>query len=236
MTALKKEQFSYDEVPTWLECEEYTDSDMSVDAEKAWKRAIELMHEKDLSDKAVLDYGCSQGGFLRMLYESRPFKFGLGVDVAVESLAAGRQLLNGQPIEYKHVNALADYSETFDIAQSHWVIFHFEDLAKHAQEMAHVMKPGGVYYFHSGEHSESKVWKRWQPLLEKRIKLPTYTHTPEGCVKAFEDNGFKVTVEPWTWEEMAFAKDFQPDAWYESREEFEDHYLNRLLMFRAVKQ
>lgn len=234
--AQKQEKlFNEAEVDTWLVSEDYTDHDMAVDAVPAFRRAIELMTETNLSDKSILDFGCNQGGFLRMLYEQRPFKYGLGVDVANASLAEATKLLNGQPIEYTHVNNLIDYPERFDIVQSHWVIFHFESMREHARQIKHVLKPGGVYYFHSGEHSESKAWIRWKELLEKRINLKTYTHSPDDCVKAFEAEGFSVEIVPWAWKEIAYIEDFKPTVWHPTREQYEDHYMNRILMFRAVR-
>ena len=226
--------FDAPEIPTWLESEDYTDENMAVDAIPAWKKAIELMAETDLGDKAVLDFGCNRGGFLRMLYGQRPFRYGLGVDVAMESLAAARrETAPAQPIEFAHVTALAGHESRFDVAQSHWVIFHFERLAEHARQMRHVLKAGGIYYFHSGEHTESRAWQRWKPMLEKRIGLPTYTHAPDDCIRAFEEEGFEVEVRPWTWTEMAFMEGFTPTVWHPTVEDYQDHYMNRLLMFRA---
>lgn len=240
MNSVKKqnddELFNQREIPTWLEGHEYTDRDMAVDAIPAWKHSIELMREKNLLDKNILDFGCSRGGFLQLLHKKMPFKYGLGVDLAVESLQAARESLNGEPIEYKHGNQLANYPEYFDIAQSHWVVFHFENIEYHAQQIHHVMKQGGVYYFHTGEHTESEIWKKWQPLLKNRSQLQTYTHSPQDYKTAFENCGFDVEITPWAWEEKAFAKDFQPDAWYSTREEYENHYMNSVLMFRAVKR
>jgi predicted rRNA methylase YqxC with S4 and FtsJ domains len=52
-----------------------------------------MILETDLSDRAILDFGCNQGGFLRFLYSQRPFKRGVGVDLARALLAAA----NGTP-------------------------------------------------------------------------------------------------------------------------------------------
>ena len=34
-----------------------------------WRRMINVSVPHDLHDSTVLDYGCNQGGFLRMLYD-----------------------------------------------------------------------------------------------------------------------------------------------------------------------
>ncbi len=232
----KNGSFNALEIKTWMTEADYTDSDMAVDAIPAFKRAIELMRETDLSTKNILDFGCSQGGFLRMLHKQRPFKNGLGVDVALDSLERARQLRANEPIEYKHTNELNGYPDYFDIVQSLWVIFHFEDLEEHFAQIKSVLKLGGVYYAHTGEHSESKVWPNWKAELEKRTQLKTYTHSPEQIVAAFENQGFEVEVIPWNWEDVAYIDDFKPTIWHPTREIYEDHYLNRILMFRAVLQ
>ena len=157
-------------------------------------------------------------------------------DVALDSLERARQLRANEPIEYKHTNELNGYPDYFDIVQSLWVIFHFEDLEEHFAQIKSVLKLGGVYYAHTGEHSESKVWPNWKAELEKRTQLKTYTHSPEQIVAAFENQGFEVEVIPWNWEDVAYIDDFKPTIWHPTREIYEDHYLNRILMFRAVLQ
>ena len=47
-----------------------------------WRHFIEAVPETDLSTRDVLDFGCNRGGFLRLLYALRPFRRGLGVDIA----------------------------------------------------------------------------------------------------------------------------------------------------------
>jgi len=34
-----------------------------------WRRMIDVSVPHDLHDSTILDYGCNQGGFLRMLYD-----------------------------------------------------------------------------------------------------------------------------------------------------------------------
>jgi hypothetical protein len=37
-----------------------------------WRRMIDVAVHGDLREATVLDYGCNQGGFLRMLYDRHP--------------------------------------------------------------------------------------------------------------------------------------------------------------------
>ena len=39
-----------------------------------WRRMIDVSVPHDLSASTVLDYGCNQGGFLRLLYDRHPFR------------------------------------------------------------------------------------------------------------------------------------------------------------------
>ena len=47
-----------------------------------WRHMIDVSVSDDLRDATVLDYGCNQGGFLRMLYDRHPFRAGVGIDIA----------------------------------------------------------------------------------------------------------------------------------------------------------
>ena len=47
-----------------------------------WRHMIDVSVSDDLRDATVLDYGCNQGGFLRMLYDRHPFRAGVGLDIA----------------------------------------------------------------------------------------------------------------------------------------------------------
>ncbi len=83
----------------------------------------------------MLDYGCNQGGFLRMLYDRHPFKSAVGIDIARESVARADLLKGHRPVEYKVADSAASLGRTFDYAFSHEVIYLLGDLAAHARDM-----------------------------------------------------------------------------------------------------
>jgi len=62
---------------------------------------IDVSVSHDLHDSTILDYGCNQGGFLRMLYDRNPFRGAVGIDIARESVARADLLKGHRPIEYK---------------------------------------------------------------------------------------------------------------------------------------
>ena len=64
-----------------------------------WRHFIESIAETGLSRRAVLDIGCNRDGFLRLLHVLKPFRHAIGVDIAVDSIAAARALAGVSPID-----------------------------------------------------------------------------------------------------------------------------------------
>ena len=88
-----------------------------------WRRMIDVSVPHDLSQSTVLDYGCNQGGFLRLLYDRHPFKSAVGIDIARESVARAELLKGQRPVDYKVTDSAASLGRTFDYAFSHEVIY-----------------------------------------------------------------------------------------------------------------
>ena len=100
-----------------------------------WRRMIDVSVPHDLHDSTILDYGCNQGGFLRMMYDRNPFRAAVGIDIARESVARADLLKGHRPIEYKVGDKAAALGRTFDFAFSHEVLYLLPDLAQHAADM-----------------------------------------------------------------------------------------------------
>ena len=64
-----------------------------------WRHLIGLVPETDLGALTVLDFGCNQGGFLRMLHTMRPFRRALGVDIARQSVDRANALKRLQSLQ-----------------------------------------------------------------------------------------------------------------------------------------
>ncbi len=111
-----------------------------------WRRMIDVSVTDDLRGATVLDYGCNQGGFLRMLYDRHPFRAGVGLDIARESVARAELLKRQRPIDYRAGSIAADLGHTFDLAFSHEVLYLLPDLAVHAADMKDALRPGGALY------------------------------------------------------------------------------------------
>ena len=161
-----------------------------------WRRMIDVSVPNDLHDATVLDYGCNQGGFLRMLYDRHPFRAAVGIDIARESVARAELLKGHRPIDYKVASSAAALSRPFDFAFSHEVLYLLPDLAAHAADIKTALRPGGAYIAAMGCHKDSVLWPRWRKLISETSSIPIYDHSLDGVAKAFSETGFTVGVRP----------------------------------------
>ena len=161
-----------------------------------WRRMVDVSLPHDLRESTVLDYGCNQGGFLRLLYDNHPFKAAVGIDIARESVARAELLKGHRPIQYKVADQAAALGQTFDFAFSHEVIYLLRDLPAHASDMKAAVRPGGSYVAAMGCHVDSAVWPRWRKLIAETSSIPIYDHSLEEVSKAFSAAGFTVAVRP----------------------------------------
>lgn len=122
-----------------------------------WQRMIDCMQEKNLSGKAVLDYGCNRGLFFHLLSSQHPFAKGVGVDVSEASIQEAQKLKKDLPLEFGPIALLDQHANSFDLAFSHEVIYLLPDLKAHARQMNSVLKDGGVYYAATGCHIENPI-------------------------------------------------------------------------------
>jgi len=161
-----------------------------------WRRMIDVAVTGDLMAATVLDYGCNQGGFLRMLYDRAPFRAAVGIDIARESVARANLLKGQRPIEYKVSDSAAALGQSFDVAFSHEVVYLLPDLAAHARDMHAALRPGGAYIAAIGCHTDSASWPRWRKVIAETSSIPLYDHSLEDVARAFTGAGFGVAVRP----------------------------------------
>lgn len=161
-----------------------------------WRRMADVSVPHDLSASTVLDYGCNQGGFLRLLYDNHPFKSAVGIDIARESVGRAELLKGHRPIDYRVASSAASLGRTFDFAFSHEVLYLLGDLAAHADDMKAALRPGGAYVAAVGCHTDSAVWPRWRKLIAETSSIPLYDHSLEEIAKVFSAAGFTVGVRP----------------------------------------
>ena len=161
-----------------------------------WRRMIDVAVHGDLRQSTVLDYGCNQGGFLRMLHDRHPFRAATGIDIARESVARAELLKGHRPIEYKVSDSAQSLGKVFDFAFGHEVLYLLPDVAAHARDIKAALRPGGAYIAAMGCHKDSAVWPRWRKLIAETSSIPIYDHSLDGVAKAFSEAGFNVGVRP----------------------------------------
>lgn len=184
-----------DTISTWNRSQADEDA-MGAAHAPIWRRMIDVAAPSDLSRSTVLDYGCNQGGFLRLLYDRHPFRSAIGIDIARESVARAELLKGHRPIDYKLGDQAAALGQTFDLAFSHEVIYLLPDIAAHARDIKTALRPGGAYVAAMGCHTDSSLWPRWRTLIAESSSIPIYDHSLEEVSKAFTETGFSVSVRP----------------------------------------
>lgn len=160
-----------------------------------WRTIINQMTEQDLHNASVLDFGCNQGGFLRTLYYTKPFRRGIGVDLAVQSLGVADQLKGNLPLCYETPEILDELTGQIDVAFSHDVIYLLPDLAEHARKISDVLTDGGIYYAATGCYAEMPLWPLWQKEVESYSNVPLPNHSINDFAQAFWDAGFDVAIQ-----------------------------------------
>ena len=199
-----------------------------------WRRMVDVSVPHDLSASTVLDYGCNQGGFLRLLYDSHSFLRAVGIDIARESVARAELLKGHRPIEYKVADTAASLGRTFDYAFSHEVIYLLPDLAAHARDIRAALQPGASYVAAMGCHTDSSVWPRWRKLISETSSIPLYDHSLEDVSKAFAEAGFTVSVRPLALN--AFMQVTIGSAYFPKVVDQLRYYTTDKVLFRFVRQ
>lgn len=183
-------------VAKWAGTAEEEDA-MNDDHAPLWERMIELTVTGRCADLKVLDYGCNQGGFLEMLYKKSPFKEGVGVDIASESIAFARQRLSRLPVNTGHPEMLDTMQGSFDLAFSHEVLYLLPDLAAHAALIKKALKPGGVYFAAIGCHTDQPLWDEWRTLIGSYSTVKVQDYSLDDYANAFFNEGFRVAAQPY---------------------------------------
>ncbi|MEM7057732.1 MAG: class I SAM-dependent methyltransferase [Pseudomonadota bacterium] len=202
---------------------------MTEEHSAIWREMIRAV-DHDFTGARVLDVGCNQGGFLRMLFDSKPFASGVGVDLARKAVALAEQRKGSRPIQYLAATRLAEAGCNFDVAFSHEVIYLIENLADHADQIAEVLRPGGSYYAVTCCHSDSPLWADWRPYIQEFSNVPVPNHSVADIAGAFRDAGFKVAVSRFM--ANSFIELWEPSNYLPSDVDTLELYTRWKLMFR----
>ncbi len=158
-----------------------------------WARLIELVAEPGLEGLRVLDYGCNQGGFLRMLHARKGFREALGCDIAAESVAVAEARKGNLPVWYVAGGDLAGLDGRFDVTFSHEVVYLLPDIDAHARAVHAALAPGGVYYAVTGCHTGNPRRAAMRDEIRPGPTCRPSTGAPR-TTRAFAAAGFAATA------------------------------------------
>jgi SAM-dependent methyltransferase len=230
---VKEAIMARDTISTWNRNPADEDA-MGASHAPIWRRMIDVSVPRDIGSSTVLDYGCNQGGFLRMLYDRHPFKSAVGIDIARESVSRAELLKGHRPIDYKVSDSAAALGFGFDFAFSHEVIYLLPDPTAHARDIKAALRPGGAYVAAMGCHTDSSLWPRWRKLITETSSIPIYDHSLEEVSKAFADAGFTVSVRPLALD--AFMHVSPGSAYFPKVADQLHYYSTDKVLFRFVRQ
>ncbi|MBH5316426.1 class I SAM-dependent methyltransferase [Paenibacillus sp. GSMTC-2017] len=197
-----------------------------------WKRVLSFIPVEDLSESNVFDFGCNQGGFLRLLYEQRPFKEGVGTDLARQSIEVANRRKGNLPIHYFADSIPEQYEHYFDYAFSLAVIYLLPDLDDHALKMKKILKPGGVYYATFADYTGNPSLPSIRDRINSNATLPMQKHTIDTVADAFFRAGFKIGIR------RMIPADFvdlsQGNKWYNNIADHLQYAYEQAFLFRFV--
>lgn len=183
---------------------------------KTWRATINEfgLYPDDFKDYSVLDFGCSQGAFLKHLYQRFPFKKGVGIDLASEPIEVANRRKDNLPLTYYTTEDFKAYTGKFDVVISNYVIFWIRDLVAHAKEINEILNDEGVYYFTFCDfmRSNENTIAHLKEGLDNWAETPLILHSLDEVVKTFSEADFDVEIK------RLFNNNFMPleykNKWY----------------------
>ena len=146
-----------------------------------------------LAGRRVLDAGCNQGGFLRLLADEHAIAEGFGYDPASGAIADAQRRAGDRPLHFVAASTVPDGWRDFDVAFSHEVLYLLPDLASHAAAIHDALRAGGAYFAVMGVHSGSPLMVEWHARARGEIELPPL-YDVDGVIATFRQAGFEVSV------------------------------------------
>src|SRR5262249_35610250 len=157
-----------------------------------WKAMLDTI-DVDLTGKRVLDAGCNQGGFLRLLVDQCAIAEGFGYDPASGAIEDARQLAGDRRLEFEASDTVPTGWDGFDVASSHEVLYLLHDLPAHARAIFAAMAPGGSYYAVIGVHTGSPLMVKWHRDNVEALNLPALNDI-DDVISVFEEAGFEAAA------------------------------------------
>ena len=168
------------------------DAAMQDEHEFLWRAMLDTI-DIDLAGRRVLDAGCNQGGFLRLLVDECAIAEGRGFDPASTAIFDARRLAGDRPLAFEATDSVPEGWTDFDAAFSHEVLYLLHDLSAHARSMFGALAPGAPYFAVMGVHAGSRMMAEWHASATDELSLPKLYDLDE-VVAVFDDAGFDVSV------------------------------------------
>lgn len=142
----------------------------------------------DWQGKDVLDLGCA-GGFMAEALDDRGARV-VGIDPAAEAIAAAKAHADaaGKAIQYDvGIGEALPYADgQFDAVVCVDVLEHVSDLRKVVQEIARVLRPGGMFLFDTINRNPLARFVTITVAEDILRVLPKGTHDPSMFIKPAE--------------------------------------------------
>lgn len=217
---------------TWSKNQE-DDASMEDDHYLLWMKIIKIIENENLQGKKILDFGCNQGKFLRLLHRHKPFKEAYGVDVAHKSIEIANQRKGSLPIKYEVCTNIEHHKNEIDIAFSHEVLYLVKDLKKHAEEIYNALKSGGRYYAALGCHTDNPLWPNFRNIIKKYSHIQVQDYSLNYIADIFREAGFCVFAQRFLLDEFILIKKDNP--YFPSVMDALDYYREYKILFRFEK-
>jgi SAM-dependent methyltransferase len=218
---------------TWFRSPE-NEPEMESDHIHLWQRMIEKLGDADLSQASVMDFGCNQGGFLRLLYQQRPFALGVGIDKATASLKIARQKVTTEPIRFYPPDANEPWGQSYDYVFSQEVLYLLPDLREHARQIYGVLKKGCAYFAAVGCHTGNPLWSDWKRTIIESSHAETFDYAPDDYASAFFKAGFEVRVQKFMIDDFIRLK--PDDPYFPRVADALSYNTEHKLLFKCIKK
>jgi SAM-dependent methyltransferase len=157
-----------------------------------WRAMLSTI-DVELRGQRVLDAGCNQGGFLRLLAGEAGIAAGFGYDPASGAIADAGRLAGDLPLTFAVRDTVPAGWDGFDVAFSHEVLYLLHDLDAHATAIHHSLAPGGTYFAVMGVHAGSPGVADWHAGNAQRLGLPRL-YSLDDVVQTFTHAGFSAAA------------------------------------------
>jgi SAM-dependent methyltransferase len=196
-----------------------------------WRAMLDTV-DVDLAGKRVLDAGCNQGGFLRLLVDRCAIGEGFGYDPASGAIDDARRLAGERPLWFEVGDTVPDGWDGFDAAFSHEVLYLLHDLPAHARSIFAALAPGGSYYAVIGVHTGSPLMVKWHAENAEEFDIPALNDI-DDVITMFEAAGFEAAA-------ARLAVRFVPAAGHHGHDrgrllEWLDYYYDQKLLLRFTR-